>query len=151
MDHPEVYYALALGMFVIAEAGFRVFHRSAFGPMTWVLGSVFALSYAALWTGIDLPHAQLTIHMVALVVGFLVARGLVGHITASLFLPMSMLGGLMVWGKISGSTWWWGLFYLACLQLVLLGMGSNLHPIGRQLRRWGSQLHQHFNKLVGIA
>jgi len=160
MERPDVYYALALGLFVAIEAGFRAFRREAFGPLTWVIAGQYALASAVYWsnqglapevlTGI-LSRVQLGLHMAALFVGFLLARGLVGHLAASLFFPMAMVGGLMVWGKISAVTWWWGLFYLACAQLVLLGMGSNLHPMGRKLRRWGSQIHQHFNRLVGVA
>jgi hypothetical protein len=149
MQHPEVFYAAALGLFAVTEVGFRAFAVEAFGPMTWVLTGVFAASYAVYFSGLPLPAWQMWIHAVALIVGFIVARGAVGHFCASMFLPMALLGALHGWGKISDMTWWWGLFYLACVQLVFLGMGSNLHPVGRFLRRWSDQVHQHFNRLVG--
>lgn len=151
MEHPEVFYALALGCVVAVEIGFRVFRRDAFGPMTWVLAAVFVLSYAALLAGIDLPSAQLVLHSAGLVAGFVVARGMVGHFCAALFLPMGILGSFELLGFISPATWWWGLFYLACAQLVFLGVGSNLHPLGRELRRWSDRVHQHFNRLVGVS
>lgn len=149
MDHPEVFYAVALGCALITEAGFLAFRREAFGPLTWVIGAVFLLSYAALFAGGDLPFAQAIFHSIALCVGMTVARGMVGILCAAMFLPMAILGGFEVFGLVNAPTWWWGLFYLACAQLVFLGMGSNLHPVGRALRRWSDTIHQNFSRLAG--
>jgi hypothetical protein len=151
MARPEVFYAVALCIVMAMEAGFRARGRDAFGPMAWVLGGNFIAAYLAYFSGVDLPAAQLILHCLCLVIGMGVARGVVGHLCASLFLPMSMVDVTHLLGLISGATWWWALFYMACAQLVLLGMGSNLHPLGRSIRRWSESVHQHFSRAVGAA
>lgn len=150
MAHPEIFYAAAVILFAAVEGISRVRGHIAFGNLIWVLLGVLCLSYAAYWTGLDLPASQMVIHSVALLIGFGVARG-IGHFTASLFLPMALLGGLEVWGKVSPVTWWWGLFYMACAQLILVGMGANFHPLGRSLRKWAAEIHRHFNRLAGVS
>lgn len=78
----------------------------------------------------------------------IVARGGVGLLAAGLFFPMAMAGAMNMLGLISDVTWWWTLFYIACAQLATLGAGANFHPVGRAIRRWSSEVHNHFERLA---
>lgn len=95
-----------------------------------------------------MPTAQLALHCLGLVFGIVVARGVVGHLAASLFFPMAMIDGLAMLGVLTDAQWWWALFYLATAQLAALGAGANFHPLGRAIRRWSSEAHQRFERLA---
>ena len=148
MQHPEAFYALAVGVAVATEAGFRVMRRDAFGPVVWVIAGVVALSWCAYWSGMDLPRAQLVLHCLGLVLGMVVARGFVGHVSAGLFFPMAMIDGLAILKGLTPAQWWWALFYIAVAQLIALGAGADFHPVGRSIRAWSDRVHQRFERLA---
>lgn len=145
---PDLFYAAAVALACVIEAGSYLFRRDAFGPVVWVIAAVTGLAYVALWSGADLPMTQLALHCGGLIVAAMVARGIVGLLAAGLYFPMAMAGAMHTLSLISPVTWWWALFYIACAQLVILGAGANFHPLGRAIRRLSSEAHQRFERLA---
>lgn len=148
MNNPHLFYAAAVVLACVIEAGGYLYRRDAFGPVVWVVAAVTALAYVALWTGASLPAAQLALHCGGLIVAMTMARGIVGICAAGLYFPMAMAGAMHLLDLITPVTWWWALFYLACAQLVVLGAGANFHPLGRALRRWSSEVYTRFERLA---
>lgn len=148
MERPDLFYAAAVALACAIEAGGYLFRRDAFGPVVWVVAAVTGLAYVALWTGANLPATQLALHCGGLIVAMTVARGVVGLLAAALYFPMAMAGAMHLLGLINPVTWWWTLFYIACAQLAILGAGANFHPVGRAIRRWSSEMHNHFERLA---
>lgn len=147
---PENIYITALVAMAAIEWVFfvlRRFHttsRHAFGRITWILVGVAVATIAADGLGMNLPAAQLGIHMVAFVPALMLSRNLPGHFAASLFLPLASVDLFQLIGAISISTWWWGVYYIACAQLVGLAIGADLHPLGRTIRAWGTRMAEWF-------
>jgi hypothetical protein len=139
MQHPEYVYYMAIGLMATAEGVSRVLHRDLFGRVVWVLLAVFVASYAAYALGAAMPRAQLAFHVLGFIVGLAASKHLPGHIAAALFLPMVSVDLARIAELISAANWWWAIYYLALGQLVVLGVGSSAHRLGRWFRAWAAR------------
>lgn len=138
---PQDFYLATLALFAGCELVCQLRGRGAFGRLLWVVLAVTAWGYLCLYTGIDLPVGQLISHAIAFPVGMTLARGIPSHCCAGLYFPMLTVDALCVAHAIDPATWWWSLFYLACAQLIAIGAGSELHRLGKWLRRLSGQIH----------
>lgn len=148
MLRPDLFYLAALALAIAIEAGFAARRRDAFGPVLWVIVAVTAIAYAFYFGGYSLPHVQFALHLLALPIAAVAARGVVGIVASSLFFPMAAASAVFLAGGITDVTWWWTLFYLACLQLAVLGAGANFHRLGRAIRAWSDQLHHRLERAL---
>jgi len=141
---PHIFYLCILLMCIAAESVFIACGRPSFGRLLWIVSAVVGWSYAALWLGYNLPTSQLWAHVAAFAIGIPIARGLASHICAGLFFPMLTIDALKVAGVIDPTTWWWAIFYLACAQLIAIGLGADFHPIGKAIRKMAEEMHCWF-------
>jgi len=146
VSHPQYLYYAA----VIAMALVELLRRRSFGPVIWIVEAVFVVSLTACNLGFPMPGIKLVLHAAAFIAGLMIASRPSDQVVASVFLPMGTVDLLCVKEMASEYTWWWSLYYLAFAQLFILALASELHPIGRWIKRTAETAWLHMEKRMVV-
>lgn len=112
MSNPEYLYYAALW--------FVAFPTAAFSRVAGVVVLAWLVAHIAVLCGLDDKAANLAQHTIGLAVASLIARSRWGKLATAIYLPMVLVDGMVLTGKLAATDAWDAILALATIQCVIL-------------------------------